>query len=203
MRNQLALATSTAPVLALALALAACGGSDDADVGEETSAVDEVVTAEVPDATAMDAPADMGGEADAGEDGDSDMAEADVDEPAPSPTPTPTATRSATPTPTPTPTRVAAAGPPDAFGTCAVCHSVEPGQNGIGPALAGVVGRRAGSVAGANYSPAMREANITWTEANLRRYILDPNAVVPGGSMPDPGTDAAQTQAIINYLKTL
>ena len=36
-----------------------------------------------------------------------------------------------------------------------------------------MVGRRAGSVSGATYSPAMQGANITWTEANLRRYIQD------------------------------
>ncbi|WP_338242463.1 c-type cytochrome [Aurantiacibacter hainanensis] len=192
MRNQLALATTTA----LALALAACGGSpDDA---EETSAVDEVVTAEPVDEAADDdaADADMV-EADEGETAAQDEGEEDGEEPAP------TASATASPTPTPTPTRVAAAGPPQAFTTCGVCHSVEPGQNMIGPTLAGVVGRRAGSVSGANYSPAMQEANITWTEANLRRYILDPNAVVPGGSMPNPGVNAQQAQAIINYLKTL
>lgn len=195
MRNQLALATSTA----LVLALAACGGSPD-DAGDDTSAVDEVVTADpagdAPDADAADA--DMS-EADEGETATPEEGEEESDEPAP----TYSATASPTPTPTPTPSQVAAAGPPQAFTTCGVCHSVEPGQNMIGPSLAGVVGRRAGSVSGANYSPAMQSANLTWTEANLRRYIQDPNAVVPGGTMPNPGVNAQQTQAIINYLKTL
>lgn len=195
MRNQLTLATSTA----LALALAACGGSPD-EAGDDTSAVDEVVTAEPADGlsdTDM-ADADMS-EAEEGESDTTEEGEEESDEPAP----TPSATASPTPAPTPTPSRVAAAGPPQSFTTCGVCHSVEPGQNMIGPSLAGVVGRRAGSVSGANYSPAMESANITWTEANLRRYILDPNAVVPGGTMPNPGLNAQQTQAIVNYLKTL
>ena len=29
---------------------------------------------------------------------------------------------------------------------CAICHTTEPGKNKIGPSLAGIVGRKAGSV---------------------------------------------------------
>lgn len=190
MRKSIALAA----VSAAALTLAACGGSADEseDMGtdtaaEEVAAEDEVV---VEDGETEDTAEDSAEETDAAED------EAD-DEPAPA------ATASATPTPTPTPTRVAAAGPPASFTTCGVCHSVNAGENRIGPSLAGVVGRRAGSVSGANYSPAMQEANITWNEANLGRYLADPASVVPGGTMPNPNLDAAQRRAIIDYLKTL
>ncbi|WP_240624556.1 c-type cytochrome [Aurantiacibacter odishensis] len=194
MRIQIAFATSTA----LALALSACGGPPESDDAGDTAAAEEEVEVDLPetmpegDAETVDG-ADVEGEADA----------EDTEEPEPvasaSPTPTPTATR----TPAATPTQAMAAAKPQSFTTCGVCHSVEPGQNMIGPSLAGVVGRRAGSVAGANYSPAMQSANITWNEANLRRYIVDPNAVVPGGSMPAPGVNAAEAQAIVNYLKTL
>ncbi len=190
MRIQLALATTAA----LALALSACGGSPETDEADDTASTEEVATVD----TAADAL-----EGAASEDGDAtetdDAAEAGEEAAEPEPE------ASATPTPTSTPTRAAAAPatPPQAFTTCAVCHSVEPGQNMIGPSLAGVVGRQAGSVAGATYSPAMREANITWNEATLRNYIADPHAVVPGGTMPNPGVSAADAQAIVNYLKTL
>lgn len=194
MRNQLALATSTA----LVLALAACGGSPEET--ENASAVDEVVTADpAGDASEVDLSEEDMSAGEEGEGAGTDAGEEEDEEPAP----TASASATSTPTPSPTPSQVAAAGPPQAFTTCGVCHSVEPGQNMIGPSLAGVVGRRAGSVAGANYSPAMKDADITWTEANLRRYIQDPAAVVPGGTMPNPGVNAQQTQAIINYLKTL
>ena len=73
----------------------------------------------------------------------------------------------------------------------------------IGPSLAGVAGRRAGTAAGANYTPAMRSANVTWNDGNLDRYLADPAAVVPGTAMPAPGLDAAQRRAVIAYLKTL
>ena len=45
---------------------------------------------------------------------------------------------------------------------CGACHATEPGVNKIGPSLAGVVGRKSGSAPGFNYSPALKEANITW-----------------------------------------
>lgn len=192
MRIQLAFATSTA----LVLALSACGGPPESDtVGEDLSA-SEVTEVEV------DEPTGAGDDAEASDVGEAEgegAGEASADDASPAPTPS----ASATPTPTATPSQIAAATPPASFTTCGVCHSVEPGQNMIGPSLAGVVGRRAGTVAGANYSPAMKSANITWTEANLRRYIADPAAVVPGGTMPNPGVSAADTQAIVNYLKTL
>jgi len=190
MRIHLAFATSTA----LALALSACGGPPESDDAAEDAAAEEVTDMEVADEATEDEATD---ESEATETEDASEEEAE-EEPAPAASATPT------PTPTSTPTRAAApATPPQAFTTCGVCHSVEPGQNMIGPSLAGVVGRRAGAVAGANYSPAMQSANLTWTEANLRRYIADPAAVVPGGTMPAPGVSAADAQAIINYLKTL
>jgi cytochrome c2 len=188
MRNQLALATTTA----LALALTACGSPPEADDAEDVDVSEEVeeVAVEEADGEALE---------------DGEAIEAEAEEPAEDEeedeAPEPVA--SATPAPTPTPTQVAAATPPASFSTCGVCHSVEPGQNMIGPTLAGVFGREAGNVAGATYSPAMQGADITWTEANLRRYIVDPSAVVPGGTMPNPGVSAADAQAIVNYLKTL
>lgn len=188
MRNQLALATTTA----LALALTACGGPPEADDAEDAAVTEEVEEA---------APPVEAADSDAAEDGEE--AEAEAEEAAEEEDEAPEPVASATPAPSPTPTQVAAATPPASFSTCGVCHSVEPGQNMIGPSLAGVFGREAGAVAGATYSPAMQGADITWTEANLRRYIIDPAAVVPGGTMPNPGVNTADAQAIVNYLKTL
>lgn len=114
----------------------------------------------------------------------------------------PVAEPSATPTPTPTPTRVAAMAAPASFTQCGICHSVEPGKNGIGPSLAGVVGRRSASISSFSYSPAMRDAGLTWNEATLSRYLGDPAGVVPGTTMALPGIPAADRAAIIAYLKT-
>ncbi len=84
---------------------------------------------------------------------------------------------------------------------CQVCHSLEPGKNGLGPSLAGIVGKKAASVANYNYSPAMKSSNLTWDVATLDAYLTDPQKVVPGNKMPFPGlkTDN-ERNAVVAYL---
>lgn len=90
-----------------------------------------------------------------------------------------------------------------AFSQCAACHVVSPGRNGVGPNLHGVVGRRAGTVAGYGYSPAMLGSAQTWDRASLDRYLADPQAVVPGTRMAWTVADATQRTQLIDYLETL
>lgn len=93
---------------------------------------------------------------------------------------------------------------PAAFAQCAICHSVAPGQNGIGPSLAGVYGAPAGHVGSYAYSSAMRESGIVWDEAALDRYLADPRGTVPGTKMSYPGLrDEEQRAELIEWLKTL
>jgi cytochrome c len=67
------------------------------------------------------------------------------------------------------------------FGLCKACHQVgETAKNGIGPVLNGIMGRKAGSVAGYSYSAANKGSRITWDEATFRDYIRDPKAKIPG-----------------------
>ena len=168
-------AAALVPVL---LALAACGG------GAEEA--DEPAGVETP------APVDT-------------AAPTDAATPAPGETPTPGATPSETPSPTPTPTATqAAASPPTVFNQCTACHSVDRGENGIGPSLAGLFGRRAATVAGFEYSQAMKDSGMAWNQAGLDRYLENPRGVVPGTTMAYNGVkDAAQRQAVIAYLRGL
>lgn len=98
----------------------------------------------------------------------------------------------------------ASATPPsgaDLFGDrCSFCHLDGPG--GQGPSLTGVVGRKAGTVAGFDYSPALKASGLIWTPENLDKFISDPGAMVPGTAMPIHVPDAATRQAIIGYLAT-
>jgi cytochrome c len=100
----------------------------------------------------------------------------------------------------------ASAEEPVAFAVCKTCHSIETGKNGIGPSLAGIVGRNSGTVSGYSYSPALKSANIVWTEENLDSHITKPSSVVPGNKMESlfPGGVAkpSDRRAIIDYLKT-
>ena len=87
---------------------------------------------------------------------------------------------------------------------CATCHATAPGQSKIGPSLAGIAGKKAASVAGFDYSPALKAANLTWTDDNLAKYLADPKALVPDGKMVFAGiVDGDDRKAVVDYLKTL
>jgi len=67
---------------------------------------------------------------------------------------------------------------------CKVCHQIGPGaHNLVGPNLNGVIGRKAGTEEGYNYSDAMKGSGLTWDEATFKEYITDPKAKVPGIKM--------------------
>lgn len=88
------------------------------------------------------------------------------------------------------------------FMQCKTCHAVEAGKNMIGPSLAGIVGRAAGSVAGYSYSTANKNSGITWSEDKLFQYLEKPARVVPGTKMAFGGLAKAQDRAdVIAYLK--
>lgn len=91
-----------------------------------------------------------------------------------------------------------------AYASCAACHAVVAGKNGVGPSLFGVVGRKAGTVEGFRYSAAMQAYGKTWTAAQLDAYLKAPKTEVPGNSMPFFGISDDQKRAdIVAYLKTL
>lgn len=71
----------------------------------------------------------------------------------------------------------------------------------IGPTLAGIIGRKAGAEPGFNYSPAMKQANITWTPQTLAAYLTDPQKSMPGNRMPFPGLKSAhERNDVVAYL---
>ncbi|CDG51200.1 MULTISPECIES: c-type cytochrome [Halomonadaceae] len=84
---------------------------------------------------------------------------------------------------------------------CGSCHSLQIGQNGIGPHLAGVIGRAAGSIEGARYSDAMRDSGIVWDNRSLDTFLAAPHEVVPGTRMTVTVPDDTQRAAIIDYLE--
>lgn len=89
------------------------------------------------------------------------------------------------------------------FVQCQACHSIEPGENKIGPSLAGVVGREAGTIADFTYSDPNKNSGITWSEDKLFQYLENPQRIVPGTKMTFAGLPKAQDRAdVIAYLKT-
>src|SRR5271163_3402938 len=87
---------------------------------------------------------------------------------------------------------------------CGICHAVVAGQNRIGPTLFGVVGRRAGSVPGFNYTADHKKLGVTWDAATLDKYLVNPRAMVPDTSMVYAGLkDDAKRADLVAYLETL
>jgi cytochrome c len=82
---------------------------------------------------------------------------------------------------------------------CQACHSFD--KNQIGPMHRGIVGRAAGTVAGFDYSEALKNARIVWTEANLDKWLADPEIFVPGSKMYFSVDGAADRADIIAFLK--
>jgi cytochrome c len=93
------------------------------------------------------------------------------------------------------------------FNRCRACHAIGPGaRNKAGPQLNGIVGKKAASVPGFNYSEAMKTAagnGLVWTEASLSSYLEAPDVFLPGGVMAYSGVkDSADRKDLIAFLKT-
>jgi cytochrome c len=89
------------------------------------------------------------------------------------------------------------------FAHCAPCHSTKPGENKLGPSLAGVFGRKAGTEPNFSYSPALKGQDITWDEASLNEWLQGPGKFVKGTKMIYSVPDEKDRQDVIAYLKTL
>lgn len=83
---------------------------------------------------------------------------------------------------------------------CMACHALASDR--VGPRHCGLLGRRAGSVPGFAYSPAMKHSKLVWDEKTLDLFIKAPIKLVPGTAMTYDGVaDAQERQALIAYLK--
>jgi cytochrome c len=88
------------------------------------------------------------------------------------------------------------------FQACAACHTDKP--DALGPNLAGVMGRKAGSRDDFRYSNAMMRAGFNWDAGSLRQYLADPQAKVKGNRMPFSGlNDPKDIDDVIAYIGTL
>ena len=84
---------------------------------------------------------------------------------------------------------------------CSTCHAIDHAK--IGPALAGIVGRQAGTTPNYPYSAALKHAGFTWTEAKLDAWLEDPQKTVPGAEMPMQIPEPQARRDIVAYLRSV
>ena|SRR5579864_4847560 len=82
---------------------------------------------------------------------------------------------------------------------CGGCHALDRDKEG--PALAGVYGRAAGSLATFQYSSALQKSKLTWTSETLDKWLTDPDKLVPNNDMSFSVSNSDERSAIIAYLK--
>src|SRR5256885_8560890 len=89
------------------------------------------------------------------------------------------------------------------FRACAQCHSLEPNRNMTGPSLAGLWGRKAGSLPSfERYSDALKSSGIIWDDRSLDGWLSDPDRMVPDNEMPFNGIKDARDRAdLLAFLK--
>ena len=89
------------------------------------------------------------------------------------------------------------------FRDCAACHSLIADRNMTGPSLAGIWGRKAGSLASFDrYSPALEASGVVWNAKTLDAWLASPAGFIPRSRMPFAGIpNAKQRVDLIAFLK--
>ncbi|MEE2746294.1 MAG: c-type cytochrome [Pseudomonadota bacterium] len=93
------------------------------------------------------------------------------------------------------------------FKKCKACHAVKAGKNKTGPSLAGIVGKKAGSVSGYKKYKGLKNADWVWDEANLDGWLKNPKKWLKAkngkkSAMVYKLKKAKDRANVIAYLKT-
>jgi cytochrome c len=84
---------------------------------------------------------------------------------------------------------------------CSGCHALDSDKEG--PRLRGVVGRKAGSSPGFQYSDALRKSGIVWDESLLKKWLENPQNVVKDSEMEFRVSNPEERDALVSWLKSL
>lgn len=91
-----------------------------------------------------------------------------------------------------------------ALQACMECHSLDANDSTNAPSLARVLNSKTGSTAFRNYSEALKSDGRTWTKELLNQFLKEPQAAIPGTTMPNPNiTDESVREGIVTILEGL
>ena len=86
------------------------------------------------------------------------------------------------------------------YGRCVACHALA--YDRTGPRHCGLLGRKAGSVKGFEYSDAMKRSKVVWTAETLDKFLANPFAALPGTTMGYAGVTVPKERSdLIAYLR--
>ncbi len=89
------------------------------------------------------------------------------------------------------------------FAKCRACHSTDAGKSGVGPSLAGVIGRKSGTLPGFTFSKSMVEKGVVWDDKSVGAYMTDPRGFIPGNKMVFPGLKKdSEIENLLAFLKS-
>ncbi len=84
---------------------------------------------------------------------------------------------------------------------CSACHSFDAKDDMMGPHLTNIIGRKAGSLKGVQYSRAMKKSEIIWDSKSLNQFIKNPAKLIPSNKMSVAGIrKSPERKALIDYI---
>ena len=83
---------------------------------------------------------------------------------------------------------------------CSSCHGLDLEQHGDGPSLSDVIGRRAGSVDGYDFSDVLGSLDHVWTRDSLVRFLVNPQSFAPGTSMSELSITEEEARTIVDFI---
>jgi cytochrome c len=90
------------------------------------------------------------------------------------------------------------------FRACVACHTLTPDEgNKAGPTLWHIFGRRIATLAGYNFSPALKELDIVWTPETVSKlFEIGPAHYTPGTKMPEQTIGSTEDRkALVDFLQ--